>query len=318
MKNRRDFLKTAGAAGVLAGAGQLPIQAEKKKASPAEEVVKSLFGSLNEQQRKEVVFDFNHPLRKKVDNNWQITRPRVGQFFNKDQQAMIEEIFRKIHSPEYADKVIAQVAHDSKSKGLEKCSIGLFGEPDGQFEFVLTGRHCTRRCDGNSVAGAAFGGPIFYGHAARGFYEKPDHPGNAYWYQAVEANKVFDMLDGKQRDVALLGRSRGERGMKTIALTGKKEGLPGIRAGDLSKDQQEQMQKVMKSLMAMFRKEDADEAMNYVTKNGFDNLHMAFYKAEDLGDDKVWDVWQIEGPSMVWYFRGEPHVHTWLNIQAEA
>ena len=58
--------------------------------------------------------------------------------------------------------------------------------------------------------------------------------------------------------------------------------------------------------------------MNYIKKNGFENLHMAFYKAENLGDDKVWDVWQIEGPSMVWYFRGEPHVHTWLNIQAEA
>lgn len=33
------------------------------------------------------------------------------------------------------------------------------------FEFVLTGRHCTRRCDGDSVEGAAFGGPLFYGHA---------------------------------------------------------------------------------------------------------------------------------------------------------
>ena len=24
----------------------------------------------------------------------------------------------------------------------------------------------------------------------------------------------------------------------------------------------------------------------------------------------------IEGPSMVWYFRGQPHVHTWVNIRA--
>ncbi len=40
-----------------------------------------------------------------------------------------------------------------------------------------------------------------------------------------------------------------------------------------------------------------------------DNLHMAFYKNMDVGNDGVWDVWQIEGPSMVWYFRGDPHVH---------
>ena len=317
MQSRREFLKATATAGTLAATGQIPALAAKKP-TPAEEVVKSLFGSLTEEQRSSVVFDFDHPLRKKVDNNWQITKQRVGQFYNKDQQAMIEEIFLKIHSEEYGKKCLAQVAHDSGTKGLEKSSIALFGDPDGKFEFVLTGRHCTRRCDGNSVAGAAFGGPIFYGHAAGSFHEEAHHPGNAYWYQAVQANKVFAMLDGKQRDQALLGRSRGERGMKTIALTGKKEGLPGIRAGDLSADQKEEMQRVMKSLLDMFRKEDADEAMKYVTNNGFDNLHMAFYKQEDIGKDGVWDVWQIEGPTMVWYFRGKPHVHTWVNIKAEA
>ena len=231
---------------------------------------------------------------------------------------MVEEIFRKIHSPEYAETIVKQVAHDSNSKALEKCSVALFGEPGKDFEFVLTGRHCTRRCDGNSVKGAAFGGPIFYGHAANGFHEEPDHPGNAYWFQALQANKVYEMLDGKQRETALLGRSRGERGMKTIALTGKKRGLDGIRAGDLSNDQKDEMRKVMTTLLAPFRKEDADEAMKYVEASGFDNLHMAFYKTEDVGKDGVWDVWQIEGPSMVWYFRGQPHVHTWVHIRDKA
>jgi hypothetical protein len=231
---------------------------------------------------------------------------------------MVEEIFLKIHSEEYGKKVLGQVASDSRSRGLEKCSVALFGDPSGKFEFVLTGRHCTRRCDGNSVAGAAFGGPIFYGHAAGSFHEEADHPGNAYWYQAVQANKVFGMLDGKQREQALLGRGRGERGNQTVELTGKKVGLPGIRAGDLSADQKEEMQKVMRSLLDMFRKEDSDEAMKYITNNGFDNLHMAFYRKQDIGDDKVWDVWQVEGPSMVWYYRGAPHVHTWVNIKAEA
>ncbi len=314
---RRDFLKTVGGIGALAATGTLPLPAAKKASQP-ETVVKSLFKSLTDEQRSQVAFPFDHPLRKKVDNNWQITKPRLGQFFTKDQQAMVEEIFRKIHSPEYADKIVGQVAHDSGSKGLEKCSIGLFGEPDGKFEFVLTGRHCTRRCDGNSVEGAAFGGPIFYGHAAKGFHEEPHHPGNVYWYQAVQANKVFEMLDGKQRETALLGRSRGERGMKTIALTGKKNGLPGIRAADLSADQKGEMRRVMTALLAPFRKADADEAMKHIEANGFDNLHMAFYKTEDVGKDGVWDVWQIEGPSMVWYFRGDPHVHTWVNIKANA
>ena len=317
--HRRDFLKTVAGAGALAATGVIPLNAaKKKKTPPAEKVAHSLFESLTDEQSEAVAFPFDHPLRSKVDNNWQITKPRVGEFFNKDQQAMIDEIFRKIHSPEYADKIVGQVAHDSGSRALEKCSVALFGEPGKDFEFVLTGRHCTRRCDGNSVKGAAFGGPIFYGHAAKGFHEEPHHPGNVYWYQALQANKVFEMLDGKQRETALLGRSRGERGMKTIALTGKKSGLPGIRAADLSADQKGEMRKVMSALLAPFRKQDADEAMQYVEASGFDNLHMAFYKTEDIGKDGVWDVWQIEGPSMLWYFRGQPHVHTWVNIKDKA
>ena len=33
-----------------------------------------------------------------------------------------------------------------------------------------------------------------------------------------------------------------------------------------------------------------------------------------MGDDQVWDCWRLEGPSFVWYFRGTPHVHVWVNV----
>ena len=38
----------------------------------------------------------------------------------------------------------------------------------------------------------------------------------------------------------------------------------------------------------------------------------------DLGDDRVWDSWRLEGPSFVWFFRGTPHVHVWVNIASDA
>ena len=44
------------------------------------------------------------------------------------------------------------------------------------------------------------------------------------------------MLDGKQRKQALLGDSRKEQQYKTVKLTGKKEGLEGIRLSELSRD----------------------------------------------------------------------------------
>jgi len=322
---RRDFLKTTIGGVAAASASRLvtpqSLAAEAAAAAPkSETLVGTLYKSLSEQQRTAICFPFDHALRSEVDNNWNITKQTVGAFYDRDQQQMIREIFLGLHSPEYAERVMQQVTHDSGKEGFEGgSSIALFGEPGtGKFEFVLTGRHCTRRCDGDSVDGTAFGGPIFYGHAAGGANEKPDHPGNAYWYQAKRANEVFQMLDGRQRDLALLGDSRGEDGKETVKLTGKKTGLPGIPMNELSPDQRDHVRKVLADLLAPFRKEDAEESLRLVEAAGFEHLHMAFYKNEDIGKDGVWDVWQIEGPSMVWYFRGKPHVHCWAHIRANA
>lgn len=319
--NRRQFLASTAAGLAVAAAPAAVLQAAEKAGKPAESetLVTTLYKTLTEEQRKVVAFPFDDPLRSKVDNNWLITKKTIADFYTKDQQAMIREIFIGLHSPEYAGRVMEQVEHDNGEGGLGRCSIALFGEPGtGKFEFVLAGRHVTRRCDGDSVAGEAFGGPIFYGHAAKGDVEKPDHPGNIYWYQAKRANEVFQMLDGKQRSIALLGESREEKGTDTVKLTGKKKGLPGIPVGSLSRDQKGHVRQVMSDVLAPFRKRDVDEALKMVEGNGFDNLHMAFYKNQDVGDDGVWDVWQIEGPAMLWYFRGDPHVHTWVHIRDKA
>lgn len=317
---RRDFLKTTmSGVAVATAAGSLPLLdavAAPTKTSKSETLVTSLYKGLREEQRKAIVFPFDHPLRSKIDNNWQVTKQTIAELFNKDEQAMVREIFRNLHSPEYVDKVMHQVEHDAGKEGFGGSSIALFGEPGtGKFEFVLTGRHVTRRCDGDSVEGAAFGGPIFYGHAAESDNEKPDHPGNVYWFQAVRANEVFKALDGKQRELALLGTARPEEGNDTVKLTGKAQGLPGIPVTELSRDQKDLVRKVMADLLAPFRQEDAVEALKLIEKNGFDHLHMAFYKNHDIGNDGVWDVWQIEGPAMLWYFRGKPHVHTWVHVR---
>ncbi len=322
---RRTFLKTT-VAGTAAAAAASPFSAlavspPKKNTVQqvgSETLVATLFKSLKEEQKKAVCFPFDDPLRSKVDNNWMITDKKISEFFTKDQQAMIRDIFVGLHSPEYADKVVQQVEHDGGKEGFGGSSIALFGVPGtGKFEFVLAGRHVTRRCDGDSVAGAAFGGPIFYGHAARSFNEAADHPGNIYWYQARRANEVFQMLDGKQRESALLEEPREEKGTDTVKLSGRTD-LPGIPVAALSRDQKELVRKVMADVLAPFRKADADEALKLIEKNGFDKLHLSFYKHDDIGKDGVWDVWQVEGPAMLWYFRGAPHVHTWVHIRENA
>ncbi len=311
---RRDFI--LGSASTLAAGllGKPLVQAAP--AATGETLVTQLFGSLNEQQRQAVCFGFDHELRSKVDNNWHITKTPIGQLLKPDQIDLVKQIFRSLHSDEYADEVLRQFREDSGKGGFESAAIGLFGEPGtGKFEFVFTGRHCTRRCDGDSLAGTAFGGPIFYGHASKGFNEGPSHEGNVYWYQAQRANEVFQALNGKQREMALLGDGRDEDGNDTVKLTGMTTGLPGIPMTELAADQKDLVRLVLADLLKPFRKPDADEAMKLIEASGFDHLHLSFYKNQDVGDDKVWDVWQIEGPNMVWYFRGDPHVHCWAHIK---
>lgn len=320
--SRRKFLKTtsvaAASTAMLPFLGSTrPVGAEALKLPKSETLVKTLYSSLSKKQRNAICFPFDHELRHEIENNWFIVRrSRIGKSFNEDQQAMIREIFLNMHSEEYAEQVMKQVEEDNGRGGFGNCSIALFGEPDtGKFEFVLTGRHTTRRCDGDSVEGAAFGGPIFYGHASESFYEEPHHPGNVYWFQAKRANQVYQMMDGKQRQLALLKKSRRERGKKTVELTGKTEGLAGIPMTELTFDQKAEVRNVLHDLLLPFREVDRQESLKLIEKSGFDNLHLSFYESQDVGRDGVWDVFQIEGPHMVWFFRGDPHVHTWVHIK---
>lgn len=314
--DRRAFMQTAlSTAGVVAAGGAIPALAAPTQSSASETLVQQLYGSFNDRQRSQLCFGFDHKLRSVVDANWHIVKPRVGQVLNGDQRDLVKQIFTSLHSEEFVPSAMKQIEQDNK-KGLDDCSVALFGEPgSGKFEFVLTGRHLTRRCDGDSVAGQAFGGPIFYGHAANGFNEDANHTGNVFWHQAVSANKVFDALDGKQRKAALHKTSRYEDGSKTVALKSDINKIDGLPVADMTSDQQGLVRDTLKDLLAPFRAEDVDESMKLIDKNGgVESLRMAFYEAEDVGNDNVWDVWQLESPTMVWYFRGDPHVHTWVKI----
>ena len=325
--DRRRFLKTVAMGSVgLATTAAVPIiqgtparvPSKPDLSQRSETLVATLHQSLTAEQRQKVAFPFGHPLQSQVDNNWHITPVKIGEFFTPDQQAMITEIFRNLHNPEFADKVFYHINEDAG--GLGNYSIALFGEPGtGAFEFVLTGRHCTARCDGDSVEGVAFGGPIFYGHASQGFNEKADHPKNVYWYQAQRANEVFQALDGKQRKIALLGDPRQEQGTATVDLSKPNERPVGLPVSEMKRDQRQLVEEVLHDLLLPFREKDRQKAMADIkAQGGFDALSMSFFKNMDIGNDGVWDVWQLESPTMVWYFRGSPHVHVWVNIRARS
>ncbi len=317
---RRRFVQTVGA-GVAAATMPRVLLAEEKTVKPSdgpENLVAKLYESLNPEQKKEICFAWDHTddrglLRLHVSNNWHITKPVVvSPFFTSDQQQMIEAMFFGLYHPEWHDRIKKQLKDDAGGYGKAQ-NIAIFGEPgSGKFELVMTGRHLTIRSDGDSTEHFAFGGPIFYGHAAQGFDEKPDHPGNVFWPQALKANKLFEMLDGTQRKVALLPYEPDE---SEVHFQGKDGDLPGLRVGEMSADQKSHLKEVLGTLVEPYRDSDRAEVEKCLdAQGGLDECRLSFYETGDIGEDKVWDNWRLEGPSFVWYFRGAPHVHVWVNV----
>jgi hypothetical protein len=333
---RRDFLAASSAAlGAAAIGGILPagrVWAQAKSAtevasaanasaaSSPESLVKVLYDTLSPGQREAMCFawDFQDPkrglLRTRVANNWDITDKFIASdFYTKDQQHIIRDIFEGIIDPEWHSRIDKQLADDSEGYGTHN-SIAIFGHPGSdKFEFVMTGRHMTIRCDGHSADHVAFGGPIFYGHAADGFNEGPTHPGNIFWSQAEAANKLYQMLDGKQQKQALL--EKGLPAEQKVAFRGKSGDFQGLPVSELTSDQKEHLQKVMAKLVEPYRQSDRDEVTKCLkAQGGLEGCHLAYYAQDDIGKDGVWDIWRIEGPSFVWHYRGAPHVHVWVNV----
>ena len=323
--SRREFVKTVGTAALAASSPLIPPSWARADApagptpkAPSETAVSRFYASLKEEQRKAICFPFDHPKRSQVQNNWFIVEPRIKDL-SKEQQALCDEIFKGLCSEDGYERFKRQMKSDAK--GFEHYSVAVFGEPgtDKPFEWVLTGRHDTLRADGNSVEGAAFGGPIFYGHDATGSGDDDSrHTGNVWWYQGQQANAIFKTLDDKQQARALVAKAEPDD-PRTIKLQGERSEAPGIPVAELDGQQKQMVQKLLQDLTSPFRAFDVEEVQECLKEaGGADKLRLTYYKDGDIGNDKVWDIWRLEGPAFVWYFHGSPHVHTWVNIARKA
>tara|TARA_R110002049_G_scaffold4601_4_gene31838 strand:+ start:64979 stop:66004 length:1026 start_codon:yes stop_codon:yes gene_type:complete len=328
--NRRRFLETTAAVSAAVGSSSLvppAAWASESSAVTAETLVGQLYQTLSDDQKKQICFDWNHHDKKRgllrtfVANNWNITPHEINSdFYNDQQRDMIRSVFEAIIHPDWHARYDQQLDDDAGGFGNEQ-SIAIFGNPTGgkdgsdKFEMVITGRHMTIRCDGNSADHVAFGGPIFYGHAPE-FDEGPTHIDNVFWHQAIAANDLYKVLDGRQQKQALVAKTPREQ---AVAFRGEGGRFGGLPVTDMSSDQREHLQKVLGTLTEMYRQSDQDEAMQCLKKQGgLDACHLSFYTDKDLGKDQVWDNWRLEGPSFVWHYRGAPHVHVWVNVADSA
>jgi len=331
MVHRRAFIRmlgerTAGVAalGALAGsAATLRADTAKKDtpakpATPAESLVKELFADMSAEQKQKAVRAWDDgsgkgriPTRMGMYNS--AVGPAIGKVYNKQQTELIDRIVKALCSGDDGFRQISRKGTWDGSHAFDNCGATIFGDPSkGQFAFLFTGHHLTIRCDGNSEPGAAFGGPMYYGHSPNGYSDK-----NVFNFQTKSVLAVFDALNEDQRKKAIVAGSPGEQA-GSLKYKKPPEKNPGVAYTELTSDQQQLVEKAMRTILSPYRKEDAEEVMQIIKAiGGMEKIHLAFYEDSKMADGQRWHFWRLEGPGFVWNFRVLPHVHTFVYISSK-
>jgi hypothetical protein len=328
--DRRSFFRVMGAAAVALGAagsvrGAADETKTEKKPRPAEELIKELFSTLNNEQKKKIVLPYDHgggkgsrPTRKGMYNA-AINNIRIETVYTKAQEELIEKIVKAMSNGDDGYRLISRGGTWDASKSLSRCGALFFGEPNGpdKSAFVFSGHHMTIRCDGDFQDGTAWAGPIYYGHSPNGYSR-----GNLFNYQTRSVIGLHKALDEKQREKGTILKGNPGEMDRSVQFKAKAEDRPGLPIADLSKDQKALVEKVMRDVLSPFRKEDADEVMLVIKQiGGMEKIKLAFYadnyEGAKTSKEQPWSFWRLEGPGFVWNFRVLPHVHTYVNISSK-
>jgi hypothetical protein len=326
---RRDFLMTVGGTAVtLAGLEVIPqvVKAQPgqpaaqpaRAAKPAEALIRELYQGLTAQQRTQVVMPWDHgagnnaiATRLRMYNS-SINQNTIGSVYTPAQRELNERILRSICSDEEGYRRITRNGTFDASQSFQRCGAHIFGDPTNnqQFAWVFSGHHLTVRCDGNSEPNAAFGGPMYYGHSPDGYSQR-----NVFNYQTRSVLAVWDALTAAQRQSAVMAQYVNPREQAgSIRFRPAGQAYPGVSYRDLTGDQRRLIESVMRDLISPYRREDGDEVMDLIRRNGgMERMHLGFFRDENTAADR-WDFWRLEGPGFVWNYRVLPHVHCYVNI----
>jgi hypothetical protein len=322
---RRDFLRVAGATAAAAAVGLSPLQqaraARAEKQAQAEAMIFELFKTMTAEQKAKLTRPWDHKPTDKdkvtgrlATGNAAVNKLMIGTEYNKKQVELLDKIFRAIANGEEGYKQLSRSNKFDNSGDFESISAIIYGEPaEGKkFSLVFTGHHLTVRCDGNSEEKTAFGGPLYYGHSPDGYATT-----NVFYPQTKAATELFSALGEKEKEAAVKpGKWKDEHGSIPVPKKGAK--LPGILFADMSKEQKELTEKLMKVLVAPYRKEDGDEVLELIkATGGMEKVAMAFYQEGTTSATKPWTYWRLEGPGFVWSYRALPHVHTFVHVNSK-
>jgi len=312
--NRRAALKIGAGFGLLAGTGfyggyRLLPPGRSRTIEPVDVLARRFAASLDADQRAATCVHYDHPLRQY--HNRGVWGGGLSGFsgFNRDQRRMLTDLLYAGLSSEGQSRVPEE--YFTGWTGVHSMRVLMCGDPSSPpYQIIFTGPHLNLRVGGKSREGAAFGGPQVYGDQRGNF--NVGLPGNLYRDQYLIGQRLLRSLDDGRRKLAVLEEAPVQT---KIELQGRRGSLSGIPVAELVPEAKTLVCELVERIFSTYPATDVTFARECLEANGgLDALFVSYYQHGEDGDIPEAQVFRLEGPSAVFYFRGYPHVHAFLNV----
>ncbi len=314
--NRRKALTLLGAsAGALAGAGlcggyALLPPAPSRRLGGVQDLAASLYDSLDSDLRLRACVDYDHPLRQYHNRGVRGGGAGIASWsFSREQRRILTDLLHAGLSVSGRERVPEEFF--IRWPGVHLLNLLISGNPKNPpFQLILSGPHLNLRLGGKNRENVAFGGPQVYGDQ-RGNYVQ-GLPGNVYRYQFQIAHRLFESLETGQRRSAVQARSPIQT---QIELQGSEGAFAGLPVRGLSKQSKGIVKELISGIFSTYPPDDVAHAWRCVDENGgIEELFLSYYEEGQVGRSGQYQIFRLEGPAAVLYFRGFPHVHAFINV----
>ena len=295
-------------AGLYGGYRLLPPR-RSRVLEPVDVLARRLYTSLDPEQRAATCVSYDHPLRQYHNRGVWGGGHSILFGFNRAQRAILTDLLYAGLSEEGRGRVPEE--YFARWTGVNSLRVLICGDPTAPpYQIILTGAHLNLRLGGKSREGVAFGGPQVYGDQ-RG-NEIAGLPGNLYRDQFLFGQRLLRSLDAGRRKHALLEEAPVQT---QIELQGRHGSFLGIPVAELAPEGKALARELVERIFSTYPPDDVSYARECLDANGgLDALFLSYYQHGQDGEIPEGQVFRLEGPAAVFYFRGYPHVHAFLNV----
>jgi len=310
--NRRRALKVLGTLtgmGLVGRYALLPPPRSRNLEAPRELAIR-FFESLNAKDRERVCVDYDDPLRQYHNRGvWGAGLSVNPVNLGWEQRGILTDLLHAGLSEAGRDRIPNEFF--TRWPGVHSMYVLLCGNPKTPpYQLILTGPHLNLRIGGRSREGAAFGGPLVYGDQRGDSIQ--GLPANLYRFQFQTARRLFQSLRPEQQRLALQKTSPIQT---DIQLQGSQGSFAGVEIATLLPESRAIARELIEGILSTYPAEDVAYAWQCLEHNGgIEKLFLSYYEDSEVDRSRQFQNFRLEGPSAVFYFRGYPHVHAFVNV----